>query len=77
MGTMMIEVESKSTKVKVELQYVRNLGNYESIRVSLGVEDSVRSSENTNEAMNRVYGFVEKKLIEKMEEIESELKGGK
>jgi hypothetical protein len=73
----MIEVESKSTKVKVELQYVRNLGNYESIRVSLGVEDSVRSSENTNEAMNRVYGFVEKKLIEKMEEIESELKGGK
>jgi hypothetical protein len=45
--------------------------------VSLGVEDSVRSSENTNEAMNRVYGFVEKKLIEKMEEIESELKGGK
>jgi len=74
---MMIEVESKSTKVKVELQYVRNLGNYESIRVSLGVEDSVRSSENTNEAMNRVYGFVEKKLIEKMEEIESELKGGK
>ena len=73
----MIEVEYKSTKVKVELQYVRNLGNYESIRVSLGVEDSVRSSENTNEAMNRVYGFVEKKLIEKMEEIESELKGGK
>jgi len=77
MGMKMIEVESKSTKVKVELQYVRNLGNYESIRVSLGVEDSVRSSENTNEAMNRVYGFVEKKLIEKMEEIESELKGGK
>ena len=73
----MIEFESKSTKVKVELQYVRNIGNYESIRVSLGVEDSVRSSENTNEAMNRVYGFVEKKLIEKMEEIESELKGGK
>jgi 5-methylthioribose kinase len=69
--------ENKSTIVKVDLQYVRNLGNYESIRVNLGVEDSVREGENANAAMDRVYAFVEKKLIEKMEEIESELKGGK
>ena len=56
---------------------MRNLGNYESIRVSLGVEDYTRKDETTNAAMDRVYSFVEKKLIEKMEEIESELKGGK
>ena len=31
------------THVKVELQFVRNLGNYESLRVSVGVEDYVRS----------------------------------
>lgn len=73
----MIESNLKQTTVKVELQYVRNLGNYESIRVNLGVEDSVRSTENVNSAMDRVYSFVEKKLIEKMEEIESELKGEK
>lgn len=73
----MIEASSSQTSVKVELQYVRNLGNYESIRVNLGVEDSVRSGESANTAMDRVYAFVEKKLIEKMEEIESELKGGK
>lgn len=73
----MIETSPSQTSVKVELQYVRNLGNYESIRVNLGVEDSVRSGENVNAAMDRVYAFVEKKLIEKMEEIESELKGGK
>jgi len=70
-------LENKNTIVKVDLQYVRNLGNYESIRVNLGVEDSVREGENANAAMDRVYAFVEKKLIEKMEEIESELKGGK
>jgi len=69
--------ENKNTIVKVDLQYVRNLGNYESIRVNLGVEDSAREGENVNAAMDRVYAFVEKKLIEKMEEIESELKGGK
>jgi len=69
--------ENKSTVVKVDLQYVRNLGNYESIRVNLGVEDNTREGENVNAAMDRVYSFVEKKLIEKMAEIESELKGGK
>lgn len=69
--------DSRGTVVKVDLQYVRNLGNYESIRVSLGVEDFARSNETVNSAMDRVYAFVEKKLIEKMEEIESELKGGK
>lgn len=69
--------ENKSTVVKVDLQYVRNLGNYESIRVNLGVEDNTREGETVNAAMDRVYSFVEKKLIEKMEEIESELKGGK
>lgn len=67
-------VEAKPTRVKVELQYVRNLGNYESIRVSIGVEDNVRMEENVNNATERVYKFVEEKLIEKMTEIEKELK---
>lgn len=63
-----------NTKVKVDLQYTRNLGNYESIKVGLGVEDIVRDGENVNTATDRVYKFVEDKLIEKMQEIEKELK---
>lgn len=62
------------TRVKVDLQYTRNLGNYESIKIGLGVEDTVRSGENVESATNRVYKFVEDKLIEKMQEIEEELK---
>lgn len=62
------------TRVKVDLQYTRNLGNYESIKVGLGVEDTVRDGENVDTATNRVYKFVEDKLIEKMQEIEAELK---
>ena len=65
------------TNVRVELQFTRNLGNYESIKLSIGVEDSVRQNENTNQATDRVYKFVEEKLIEKVKEIESELKGNK
>lgn len=63
-----------NTRVKVDLQYTRNLGNYESIKVGLGVEDIVRDGENVNTATDRVYKFVEDKLIEKMQEIEKELK---
>jgi hypothetical protein len=65
------------TNVKVELHFTRNLGNYESIKIGIGVDDFVRSGENTNTATDRVYKFVEDKLIEKVAEIEKELKGNK
>lgn len=65
------------TKVKVDLSFTRNLGNYESIKIGIGIEDIVRSGETVNSATERVYKFVEDKLIEKTREIEEELKGGK
>jgi hypothetical protein len=52
------------------------LGNYESIRIGIGVEDIVRQGENADSATDRVYKFVEEKLIEKTAEMEEELKGG-
>jgi hypothetical protein len=64
-----------NTSVRVALEFVRNLGNYESIRISIGVEDSVRQGETVDQATERVYSFVENKLIEKSNEVEAELKG--
>jgi hypothetical protein len=66
-----------NTSVRVALEFVRNLGNYESIRISIGVEDSVRQGESVDQATERVYAFVEEKLIEKSNEVEAELKGNK
>ena len=63
------------TKVHVELQFTRNLGNFENIRVAIGIEDHVRHGETTDTATERVYKFVENKLIEKVQEMESELNG--
>ena len=65
------------TKVKVDLSFTRNPGNYESIKIGIGVEDIVRSGENVDSATERVYKFVEDKLIQKTREIEEELGGGK
>lgn len=66
-----------TTRVKVDLSFTRNLGNYESIKIGVGIEDDVRDNETVNTATERVYKFVENKLIEKTREVEEELKGGK
>ena len=63
------------TNVRVELQFTKNLGNYESLKVAIGIEDFKRESETIDEATNRVYTFVENKVIEKVNEITEELKG--
>lgn len=66
-----------STRVKVDLSFTRNLGNYESIKIGIGIEDDVRQGENVDTATERVYKFVEEKLIQKTIEVEEELKSGK
>jgi len=66
-------VEKESTKVSVTLGYTLNLGNFQSLRVDLGVVDNVRQDENTEQAINRVYDFVENKVIEKVNEAKAEL----
>jgi len=68
---------TNQTTTKVELSFTRNLGNYESIKINIGVEDSKRDSESIDDATNRVYDFVEKKLMEKVQEIEEELKANR
>jgi len=65
------------TRVKVDLSFTRNLGNYESVRIGIGVEDDIRQGENVDSATERVYDFVENKLIEKAREVEKELNRGK
>jgi hypothetical protein len=65
--------EKNETKVSVTLGYTLNLGNFQSLRVDLGVVDHVRNDETTNEAMDRVYDFVEAKVVEKVQEAKTEL----
>jgi hypothetical protein len=65
--------ERNETKVSVTLGYTLNLGNFQSLRVDLGVVDHVRDGETTNDAMNRVYDFVEAKVVEKVQEAKVEI----
>ena len=65
--------ERNDTKVSVTLGYTLNLGNFQSLRMDIGVVDSKRDGETTNDAMERVYGFVEAKLADKINEAKAEI----
>ena len=58
----------EETKVNVALGYTLNLGNFQSLRIDIGIQDSKRDGETTSEAFDRVYSFVEAKLSEKIKE---------
>jgi hypothetical protein len=66
-------MENDSTKVNVALGYTLNLGNFQSLRIDLGVVDSKRDGESIDEAFTRVYSFVEQKLITKINEAKEEV----
>jgi len=66
-------MNNEETKVGVTLGYTLNLGNFQSLRIDLSVTDNKRDGENTDQAFERVYSFVEGKLAEKVKEASAEI----
>jgi hypothetical protein len=66
-------MNNEETKVTVTLGYTLNLGNFQSLRLDLGIVDGKRDGETINEAFERVYSFVENKLAEKVKEAAAEI----
>jgi methyl coenzyme M reductase subunit D len=67
------KMESENTRINVSLGYTLNLGNFQSLRIDVGVTDSRRENENIDQAFERVYGFVEEKLVSKVNEAKEEV----
>jgi hypothetical protein len=65
-------MQNEETKVSVTLGYTLNLGNFQSLRLDLGVVDSRRNNETPDQAFERVYKFVEDKLTAKILEAQNE-----
>lgn len=61
-------------RVTCSVGYTRNMGDFESLRIDFGVEDSTRPGEKVSEATERIYNFVSGKLIDKIKEIEQDIK---
>jgi len=66
-------MNNDETKINVTLGYTLNLGNFQSLRLDLGVVDNRKEGENISDAFERVYSFVENKLAEKIKEAKVEI----
>ena len=61
------------TNVSYRARFTRNMGDYESLQGEIGVEDGLRGDEKVAEAFNRVKDFVESRLLEGVDELETEV----
>ena len=66
-------MENDNTKVSVTLGYTLNLGNFQSLRLDLGIVEDRRNGESIDQAFERVYKFVEDKLTDKINEAKAEI----
>jgi hypothetical protein len=66
-------MNNEETKVSVTLGYTLNLGNFQSLRLDLGVVENRKNGETIDQAFERVYKFVEDKLTTKINEAKSEI----
>jgi hypothetical protein len=61
--------------VSAEIGYTKNLGNFQSVKVSVGAEDYVRNGETFDEAYARLFAKLEDKLAEQLTRVVKELEG--
>lgn len=59
--------------VSYRARFTRNMGNFESLQLEIGVEDEPRGDEKFSEAFNRVKDFVESRLLSEIEKLENEI----
>lgn len=62
------------TRVKAGLSVTINLKNYQNIKIEVGIEDFRRNGETMDQAMDRVYKFVESQLEKRIDETIEEVK---
>lgn len=62
------EVTEFRPTVSVGMTLTKNLGNYESVKLSINISDQQREDENIGQAVERVHRFVEKQIDVRMAE---------
>lgn len=60
--------------VSYRARFTRNMGNFESLQLEIGVEDEPRGEEKFSEAFNRVKDFVESRLLDEVEALEADIR---
>lgn len=65
--------EVSPSKITCSMGMTINMGNFESLRIDIGLEDSQREGETVKQAHERVFNFVNRRLQEKVSVVREEL----
>lgn len=68
--------EAAPSRITCSMGMTINMGNFESLRIDIGLEDSQREGESVKAAHERVFNFVNKRLTEKVNIVREELAEG-
>jgi len=63
----------EATRIKWNLGYTMNLGNFQSMRLDCEISDSAREFESVFELSDRVYKATESELVRKIKEAKAEV----
>lgn len=69
------KVAVEPVRATVNMGFTRNMGDYESLRIDIGLSASATEGETAAKVLDRVYEFVEARLMEKFSETEEALRG--
>lgn len=59
---------SEPARVTMSVGYTKNMGDFNSLRIDVGVEDSVQPGESMTAAADRIYDFVSDQLVARIKE---------
>ena len=68
------KINVQPNRVRVNMAFTRNMGDFESLRIDIGVESSALQNETVADTVKRVYDFTEKALEDRFTETEEALK---
>jgi len=63
-----------ATRLSYSAGFTRNLGDFNSLRIDVGIEEDKREGETQSELWQRVVDYVDKRLMEQVAEVESQLR---
>jgi hypothetical protein len=61
-----LSVPNNPTRIEINLGY-KSTWNFQSVNVNIGITDNRRNDESMDQAVDRIYNYVQTKLMEKME----------
>lgn len=66
--------ERKPDRINVDMGFTRNLGNFQTMRIDIGLASDRLEGETKEEHFRRVYEFVEYNYLAEFDDTEAEVK---